>query len=82
MPWKYDILSQNISVYFHVIGHTVLFRERGEPCEHLVNKDTQGPPVNLFAMARVQNNFWGKVVGSATKRERALNNFLGETEVD
>jgi len=67
---------------FDVEEHTVpiLVIERGYSSEHLVDQDSEGPPVNRVIMPSSKQHFWRNVLRSPTESVRLLG-LLRETEV-
>lgn len=65
-----------------VDSHRVLVVEGIDACVHLVDENSQSPPVDCFSVALVENDFWGDVLRSAADREGpALGQELRKAEV-
>jgi len=62
--------------------HGVLVLEGREARQHLVDQDAQGPPVDGFSVALVQQDLRRDVLRRAANRERALRDDLREAEID
>mmetsp|Transcript_8306 Transcript_8306/g.33615 ORF Transcript_8306/g.33615 Transcript_8306/m.33615 type:complete len:447 (+) Transcript_8306:240-1580(+) len=62
-------------------AHRVIVKERRIPREHFINEHAERPPVDRLAVALVENDLRGQVVGRATKRVRAMVDLLCESEV-
>ena len=58
------------SYYLLVDPHGVLVPERWLTNQHLVNKDTQSPPIHRGPVSTVANDFRGKIFGGATEGVR------------
>lgn len=60
-----DFTSEDV----FVDSHWVLVVERVDSCVHLVNENTQSPPVDGFPMALVEDDFRSNVLGSTADGE-------------
>lgn len=60
----------------------VLVRKRRAADEHLVDEDTQTPPVDGLAVALGANDLGGQVIGGAAHGPRNVGHFLGKAKID
>lgn len=61
------IVTQNVSK----CSISVFAFEGGSAIKHLIDKDSQGPPVDGAGMATSFNNFWSNILFGTDKRIRA-----------
>src|SRR5690606_18244333 len=62
--------------------HWVFILEGWEPSKHLIDKDSQCPPIHWFTMALVQQNLRSYVLWSSTDSVCSLCYNLSKTKVD
>jgi hypothetical protein len=55
---------QDLAVHF--VG--VLIVEWRQACQHLIEQDTESPPIHSLGVAVAKEKFWGEVFGSSTER--------------
>ena len=78
VSWPLNFLSQNL------LGNEerILIKERRISYKHLIDKDTQRPPVHALVMASALNYLRGKVLLCAAQGGASLSDLLGETKVN
>lgn len=67
---------------FLVDVHWIVIHEWSMAGVHLINQDTEGPPVNWLGVAFVEEDFGGDVLGCATDGVGALLDFFGKSIVN
>ena len=77
VPRKFNLTFQNILIHCH----WVIVREGVDADLHLVNQDSQAPPVHRLAVAFLQQNFRREVLGGSTEGVCPTVDMLCETEI-
>lgn len=67
---------------FLVDVHWIVIHEWSVTGMHLINQDTEGPPVNWLGVAFVEEDFGGDVLGCATDGVGALLDLFGKSIVN
>jgi len=67
---------------FLVDVHWIVIHEWSVTSMHLINQDTEGPPVNWLGVAFVEEDFGGDVLGRATDGVGALLDLFGKSIVN
>jgi len=77
--WEVDLAGKNLLVD----SHRLVIAERWLSDNHLINKDSQGPPVDRLAVTLVEQHLGGDILGSAAKRVGTATGLddLGETKI-
>ena len=77
VPRKFNLTFQNILIDCH----GVIIREGVDADLHLINQDSEAPPVHGLTMAFLQQNFRGKVLGCSTQGVRSSIDMFCKTEI-
>ena len=77
VTWELDLALKN----FLVDCHRVVIVEWVNTSVHLIDQNSQGPPVDRLSVTLVEEHFGGKILGRSTKRVGTSLTVLGEAEI-